>query len=35
MNGPITLQVQKKYIKSGLPLDSFLFESDLDSFIKT
>ena len=35
MNGPMTLQVQKNYMKSGLPLDSFLFESGLDSKINT
>ena len=31
INGPMTLQVQEKYMKSGLPLDSFLLESGLDS----
>jgi len=35
INGPITMQVQKNYIKSGLPLHSFLFESGLDSNINT
>jgi hypothetical protein len=35
MNGPLTIQLQKKYIKSGLPLDGFLLESGLDSKIKT
>jgi glutamate--cysteine ligase len=31
INGPLTIQLQKKYIKSGLPLNSFLLESSLDS----
>ena len=35
INGPMTLQVQEKYMNSGLPLDRFLFESDLDSKINT
>ena len=35
INGPMTLQVQEKYMNSGLPLDRFLFESALDSDINT
>ena len=35
INGPMTIQVQEKYMNSGLPLDRFLFESDLDSDINT
>ena len=35
INGPMTLQVQEKHMNSGLPLDRFLFESDLDSKINT
>ena len=35
INGPMTLQVQEKYMKSGLSLNSFLFESDLDSKLNT
>ena len=34
-NGPMTIQVQEKYMNSGLPLDRFLFESALDSDINT